>query len=424
MADAKINELKEFLTKSEVPPSVYEFLIAQNVKSIDAFANCCRSADHVETRVVGKIQALKDDLGAIGYTVQAWREAVGWNEKQLDKKRQGLAPESLDDPLPEPIDKHVRQVFTAHYKWRITLKNFGSPSLLGRVKREFDAKAPSMFAVSRVRSGATCHGAQTVKRSGLADDLELTRYTHQDEPELKTANDSKLYLLQLRVLVNTWGLAGCFDVSWEKEDIKYCHWQEACEYFDNVEEFADELMQYPHDIVSDFLKYHEEKTRGKAIQMALEPSLMPWGKALEAAWKENLHLWRDGSSKIKKNCRATNNQPAHVPEWEPLKQTGGGSTADGGRKSSVASSSQAVSRAPPSIDMRNPSNWKRATQLNGMTICKQYNSGSCTVPGKPCPKGNLNVCDIVVKGGKTCGAKSHSAKGHEIKHGQPEPKGQ
>ena len=105
---------------------------------------------------------------------------------------------------------------------------------------------------------------------------------------------------------------------------------------------------------------------------------MLWGKALEVAWKQNLHFWRDGSFKIAKTCKVTNSQPAHVPEWERLRHSGGGVAIEGVRKSPIG--------APPAADgqpydLSNRASWKLATEFNGKTICKAYNGSNCGKEG-------------------------------------------
>ena len=57
-----------------------------------------------------------------------------------------------------------------------------------------------------------------------------------------------------------------------------------------------------------------------------------------------------------------------------------------------------------------------AQHFGGKEICKAFNDNrGCKGrgKGKPCPNGQLHVCDVVLPSGKPCGNKNHSRKGHK-----------
>ena len=142
----------------------------------------------------------------------------------------------------------------------------GCDTLLGRVKREFDRTAPSMFSASRVRTVAQSQRSAELKRTRVSESVQMM--FENEVAILDDGDEDRLAkrLFQYEVLSNTWGVAGCFDVTEQvgRESItsKYCHWQEAVEYFQMLHTKTAHLLdRYSEASVVMYLVKTEEEMR-------------------------------------------------------------------------------------------------------------------------------------------------------------------
>ena len=131
--------------------------------------------------------------------------------------------------------KHVEETFLKYYHWNMRTARMGCDTLLGRFKREFDRTAPSMFSASRVRTVAQSQRSTELKRARVSDAVQIE---FENEVAILDDGDEDRFarrLFKYEVMCNTWGVAGCFDVTvkvgTENITSKYCHWQEAVEYY-------------------------------------------------------------------------------------------------------------------------------------------------------------------------------------------------
>ena len=91
----------------------------------------------------------------------------------LKRAAEGLSDEALDEPLQPDVQKALEKVFAETYRWQLPAANMPSDSLLGRGKREFERRQPSMLAVGRAKSLAASQRSTPVKRRRISDELQL-----------------------------------------------------------------------------------------------------------------------------------------------------------------------------------------------------------------------------------------------------------
>ena len=310
--------------------------------------------------------------------------------------------EFIDEPLQTEVQKSIERTFEQYYHWTIGVKNVACDSTFGRFRREFDRRQPSMINIMRIRSLGAAQKSLPPQKRRISHNLLLEIGTTSDASLATGPTSTLAWLKQLRLCANTWAITGCFDVSYNGEQVKYVHWQDALKYVEEFEEKAWEVMgKFEHDSVFRYLSETEEVIRAKAVELARDRSQMPWGKALLSAIEKESRKWSDAREKLKA-----------VPQGN--KQNGGSGNKGRG----------AVSPGPGSVS-EPPAAGQTflATALNtddGKKICKRYNDKrGC---GQRCPKGDMHVCDVLLaKTGRVCGKKDHNRTTHDSRaHGTPQ----
>jgi len=103
-----------------------------------------------------------------------------------------------------------------------------------------------------------------------------------------------LWFYNFDISVNTWGVCGTTEVTYEKESVAYCHWAHADSYrFEFVDKHLALKGEYAEYKIFEYLYAIEETMRYKAIELARGSKQVPWGLALLRALKENAHIWAE-----------------------------------------------------------------------------------------------------------------------------------
>ena len=158
--------LRALLTNNGVEESVIEWLgsNAQGCRTMKVFANWVDSKSELQATVLDHITDLRASRAQLGALKQAWREAEGIVSRSLKRAAEGLSDEALDEPLQPDVQKALEKVFAETYRWQLAAVHMPSDSLLGRGKREFERRQPSMFAVGRAKSLAASQRSTPIKR--------------------------------------------------------------------------------------------------------------------------------------------------------------------------------------------------------------------------------------------------------------------
>ena len=226
----------------------------------------------------------------------------------------------MDDPLPSEVFKAVGKAFRAYYNWPdIAAERMGSDKLLGRTRKEFQRKEPSLFPMLKVKSLTSSQFEPQEKKMRLSVSAVLTVL---DGAERQAEAPSLFQWLScFDIMVNTWALAGCFDVVHEGKTVKYCHWAQADQY---KYEFQAKTLQLRHKhaekAIFSYLGEVESSMRSKAIELARGTQEIPWGEALLSSLKENAHLWQEKRAMLTayndqgaKNSAFMNSLPTPAP---------------------------------------------------------------------------------------------------------------
>ena len=149
-------ELSALLKTNGVDERVISWLgePAQSIRTLKNFANCVDSRSEVKATLLDKTP-LKDSVGQLAALKQAWREADGIASIQLKRSAEGLSEETIDEPLPHELHKSVMSVFRLYYRFDLKVEKIGTDSLIGRFKREFDKRQPTMYAFLKAKSLCT-----------------------------------------------------------------------------------------------------------------------------------------------------------------------------------------------------------------------------------------------------------------------------
>ena len=237
---------RALLEKNGVDESVITFLGASGCTELASFSNWVELKAELKQAVLDKTPR-KDNPGELAKLKQAWREAEALNARTFKRSAGGLQGEGLDSPLDSDVQKQVEDNFRKAYGWPgLPSRQVACDSLLGRVKREFERRQPSMFAILRVRTLAQAQRAQPLKTRRLSESVSLQLGEGEDDTPSST-NGLYAWLLLFQVLCTTWAVVGCFDseAGSGKRD-RFAHWAQICEYYSEVAYRAHEAAPPLH----------------------------------------------------------------------------------------------------------------------------------------------------------------------------------
>jgi hypothetical protein len=103
----------------------------------------------------------------------------------LKRSSEGIADESLDEPLHHDVQKSLEREFTKYYKFGLKAANMGCDTLLGRFSREFNRGTLTVFPLHRVRSLAHVSKDQPKKKRRLGPDVVMEFEQEESHDDLK-----------------------------------------------------------------------------------------------------------------------------------------------------------------------------------------------------------------------------------------------
>ena len=173
-----------------------------------------------------------------------------------------------------------------------------------------------------------------------------------------------------------------------------------------TKEASAKLKDHTEASVLMFTRSVEEKMRCKALEWVRVETHVPWGTALIRATTEHAHIWQDEAHLLVK--RRGQEQPRSAPPPVQGSPTPKGAKGKGRGKGESGDLPYPPKKFWATI---------RVTKEGG-TICKMYNDDrGCK---QWCPYKHEHCCDIKLRGGRACGATSHTRRTHDPKsHGAP-----
>jgi len=395
------------LEKNDVHADVKAFLEGKRVFTVDHLASYCDSRDQVETKILSKVQACKDDDSQLARVKMAWRQADAIAERALKRTADGLEDEAVDDPLPDGVQKSIEDAWDKAYSWgKLKAQQRGCDSLLARIFREFKKGSPTLFAVSKVRSLAYSQKGKDAKRTKLGGKYSL--YCENDEePDDEVVGTFYGYIDRLEVLTNTWSIAGVFDVEKGGLKVRFCGWSQACDYLRTIkDQAAVHLTDCSESSVVEYAIQVEEAFRIKCIEVVRGSEKLTWGEALELVETKWQYVWD-----TKKDCLAKKGRPVELRSREAADKSV--------RDRPVKGKGNGKGDAGPSKN-----GWKNfgtvKVDSTGATICKFFNDSRGCKGKNKCPQGRVHCCDVRLAAGGVCGSTSHARVKHNpSQHGVP-----
>ena len=242
------DELRALLGANDVPMAIQDEIAKAGYFTTKAFANSCDAAKEVNQFI--ESSSLKDDEKKNAYALlkQAWKEADATVARGIRRLAEGLTDTLLDEALPDTTKHMIHETFQRRYAWNLEFKLRPSDALLGRVRREFERRCPTMYPVNKVKSFFQQSRSGEPKRHKMGEHVSATFEQDFDEPS-PTVKFRHL-MSKMEVLVNTWALAGCFIPKRDNPGSSsvapnmrlMCEWPEAVKYFRDIRDAIEPIL--------------------------------------------------------------------------------------------------------------------------------------------------------------------------------------
>ena len=199
---------------------------------------------------------------------------------KMGHSSEGLPAEDLEEPLPPEMHKDIMKVSQDFYRvLRYDPRRICTDGQFARFRREFQAWQPSAFQVLRVRTLAFALKTQQRKSHKVSDTLTVSFAGGDEFEDDAAAGDLYLFLSRLDVLSLTWGVVGCYDVTYQSATCKFCHASEASQYYYEFHFKAGDLRaRFTDQSIHVYLTVVEEAFRGKAVEFTRSADKIPWGQ--------------------------------------------------------------------------------------------------------------------------------------------------
>jgi hypothetical protein len=294
-------------------------------------------------------------------------------------------------------------VFLKYYNWpSLDVEVMACDSVLARIRREFESRQPSLIPFQKVRSVSEAVAHTGAKRARLSD-FAVVQFEGMDDYEESPSRYLRVFIASVEKVVLTWAVAGCFDVTWKGEQVKYVHWAETTSYLKTIKKHTnDKIGKYSEGSIVNWIIEVEHKFRAAAIQLARTGDLdarMPWGLALLDAIKNGAHEWQEADHLLVAYRSPQVKGDGKYTKGKDDNRTGN----KGGRNDKTGNRQEPYAPAAPRGDAQNQKN----------QICRAFNDKrGCR---KPCPGGRDHVCDVVLqKDNKVCGSRNHGRSSHNV----------
>ena len=397
------DDLRAMLTSNEVPKEVQDQLAIQGFFTVKAFANSVDAA----TEVVGFVDTCTladgDKRSALALLKQAWKEAEATVARGIKRLSEGLSETILEEALPDTTRLLIQEAFTRRYSFNLEFKIRPSDALLGRIRREFEKGTPSMYPLVKVKSYFQQSRLQEPKRHRIAENVSWV--VDNDAEEATPTVKFRHLMLQMEILVNGWGMAGCFIPKLDSAGSAatpnakmMCEWPQAIKYArelrDHIEPILDRCTE--SSVCTYFIAVEEDFRQRALDHMRISPEAMFGEALLWSVDKYNSVYYAHTSMLFTRSSSASSSAGPSAPQMASL--------IAGAEKISATKERGKVVTA-------------NQTE-KGIILCKRYNDRrGCP---SPCAGGKGHACDIMLANGRVC-QQLHSRFAHDdAKHGKPQ----
>ena len=229
-----------------------------------------------------------------------------------------------------------------------------------------------------------------------------------DEAYSDEKNANKVFFMcnQLDVLATTWAVAGCYDTQAKDKSgqpIKFVHWQDACEYVEEIQKRAIKLLATAKESsVVTFILDLDAHLRAAAVELIRAEEVVGFGEALKTVLKSEHHIFGDFEE---------------ATEPMLVGNIGGGQWVQRARQRLNWNSQQQRNQRPNNEPVqkgdrkgKGKKGDKGAAKGKAKgTVCSAFNS-SQGCQDKKCNK--EHICSARVKGGGFCNSRKHGRTNH------------
>ena len=336
-----------------------------------------------------QVSGLKDDVLVAARLRTAWRAGHLTLQTMEARVKTGNTTDDLEVPLSTPEVESIQVDWQTTYP-KIELDQYLYPcdTLLARTHKEFRRGSATVTPMSKVRSNLYDRTQRSHNSVAIGDRLTLLVGDDPASSEALPARSAGQYYLQLRILANSWALAGNFQTNSRKGlgSIPFLTYTQAMNYCD----FGLRCCVERGSGSMSWFSERDQATRQRMVSYMRRG--YPGGEALEAALNDSRLDWEPPTLSI----------AGRTKEEKPVAESRALT-----RQNSADSNKQAKKQKTGSAPQERSSSTV-TTLPGGLKICKPYNdSRGCTPRERDCPIYGKHVCDRLLASGKVCG-KSHS----------------
>lgn len=377
----------ELCSKYRINLMVSEHLVqVEGLETLVDFCEFFTAADQVEARLVGKIK----DLPHVGLNAsrirQAWQACV--DARATGSLRRKRDSSELDGLLEDGALGSLREAFHRRYKLQFGAQVEPSDGLVSRIYREIDNKLLHVHDVFKTKTLTHTFMAKRQKqRLGNGVDLLLPEADEKGEEEVSVKQSVGSYITLLFSLMLAYARAGC---------------RPPADVPDQPEGMGSDSTRYVEVPLDTVLKYHG-RAQNRAAQLPSHAAL-EWVRERDLAertmWVEQHRVTGKSLGTIIRETYDRREAQWDLPQdlasprpgGKGAKRPGGATPETGARKPGAGQ----ASLVPGELALH----FKDGTEL-----CMSYNKGKCT--NHKCTR--LHVCNKVLKNGRVCGMKNHTA---------------
>jgi hypothetical protein len=261
------------------------------------------------------------------------------------------------------------------------------------------------------------------KKQKISHGLTLTF----NEPEENAAVADLFKWTELfSILVKTWGIVGCFDVSFRPEEapskrtMKYVAWWEAEQYkFEFVVQISRLRTRYSDASILQFLSECEEAFRSKAIELSRSSEQYPFGLALLKVLKTESSIWQMQRDILVLRSEVHRQQLGSFFEsGVKLSKRQKREARESKNKLKPPRQEQGLKLSPNAA--HSGGRFMTVTKLSdGRSVCKRFNDNRGCSQGDSCTL--AHACDVLLQTNKPCAA-NHTRSDHRDQHGKAKPR--
>ena len=184
MAASMEEPLRTLLKANGLQDDVVKHIESLTCTTLSLFAVWLTNPDQIAERLLKETAWVKNH-GVQARIAMAWGEAKAEHDRAAKRKSEGISPANIDEPLRDDVQESMISNFRTTYGLKDLLAFLmAADAIFGRIRREFEASAPTMLNIMKVRTqadtregGATKHKVSetvTIVTDGTEDDAPGT----------------------------------------------------------------------------------------------------------------------------------------------------------------------------------------------------------------------------------------------------------